>query len=424
MEYNKDYQVTAGNDDPPVGADTEQKSDRDMTEWEQMDARISGHPFLQKYTLAERKALQDQAKGADADPQYKEERTAFMEFVTELLKVAPLIIKETYKNTSGAANEVEEGRSFFHRVVDLEEDHLPKREKLMYYFDGCAYVEAINNCISRYNEAYINPKTKRPSSFLGLFTFEYRNCLNDLRNKTKYKRTISFSEDSWKKVKKIIRFFEQNYPDYKSYDLPTSVYQTIAKAYHWPMELTVRVVKLIRECNTVPIDAETDDSGKSLIDILPDLNSTVEKTDLTTETLIYSVIDAISGLELKDYLKLLMNNLLLYPIHQEIYPPADKNISLKNEDLDYKDSLRQNQERLKQNVWDFGYLSFVAWKDAEGKDGNAEDIEVLCNYYPLQPLLNQTIAQYKECTPANITYYSKKFAKIRKQVADMVRDNW
>ena len=424
MENNKDYRDATENDDFPASAETEQKSDRDMTEWEQMDARISGHPFLQKYTLAERKVLQDQAKGADADPQYKEERTAFMEFVTELLKVAPLIIKETYKNTSGAANEVEEGRSFFRRVVDLEEDHLPKREKLMYYFDGCAYVEAINNCISRYNEAYINPKTKRPSSFLGLFTFEYWNCLNDLRNETKYKRVLTYSSNDWKKIKQIIRFLQQHYPEYKEQKLPASVYQVIAEVYDLPLDATYRVVELVRDANTISPDTPVGDSDTPLINIFPDPDTEAGKTDVTEETEIYAVIDAISGLELKDYLKLLMNNLLLYPIHQEVYPPADKNISLKNEDLDYKDSLRQNQERLKQNVWDFGYLSFVAWKDAEGKDGNAEDIEVLCNYYPLHPLLNQTIAQYKRVTPANVSYYSKKFAEIRERVADMIRATW
>lgn len=426
MENYKDHQSTAGKDDAPAVAETEQKYGRDMAEWEQMDAKISGHPFLRKYTLAERKALQNQAKGAVADPIYQKQRQQFVNFLTEILKVTPLILMDIYKDQSVYAEEVGESyvnSGFFRWVVNVDEQFLPKREKLRAYFDGYAYMEAVSRSISCYDETYVHPKTKRPASFLGLFAAEYKNCLNKVRLAS-INRGFHIPKSYQSKINQILRFLGQYYPGYRSQNLPEEVYQTIAAVCGLPEKTTRRLVNLIRDCNTISLDAPAGDSETPLLENLPAPDTAAERMDVTNETEIYAVIEAISGLELKEYLQLLMNNLLLYPIHQEVYPPADKNISLKDEDLDYKDSLRQNQERLKQNVWDFDYLSFVAWKDAEGKDGNAEDIEVLCNYYPLHPLLNQTIAEHKKCTPANITYYSKKFAEIRKQVAEMVRGNW
>ena len=56
--------------------------------------------------------------------------------------------------------------------------------------------------------------------------------------------------------------------------------------------------------------------------------------------------------------------------------------------------------------------------DAPRQKANPARIEVLCDGYPLKELNAKSIAEYKKVTPANVTYYSKRFAEYLEEIAE------
>ena len=66
------------------------------------------------------------------------------------------------------------------------------------------------------------------------------------------------------------------------------------------------------------------------------------------------------------------------------------------------------------------YLNYIGWRKSKSSKRKADpsQIEVLCDGYPLKELNAKSIAEYKEVTPSNVTYYSKRFAKYLEEMMD------
>ena len=124
----------------------------------------------------------------------------------------------------------------------------------------------------------------------------------------------------------------------------------------------------------------------------------------------------------EEYNRLLMTNLILVPIH----PIAGCSVYVQGK-KEYTDRLKQNSAGLYKMVFHLPYLEYIEWIEPSGlqqkadvlqQKANPARIEVLCDGYPLKELNAKSIAEYKEVTPANVTYYSKRFAKYLEEIAE------
>lgn len=409
-----------------------QTDSSELTSWQELDAKICRHPFLQTFSKEQRKSMQKGILLADIDETaYRQMRKQFIDFLADLLRIKALILKNIYKDFGNYEVETEESchsDTFFKNVLENNDDYkrLPQRSKLRVQFDGVAYMTAVSNCISRYDADYINSETGCPASFLGLFKAEYQNCLNSIRAEY-ITGLIHIPKGKRSSLSKIIRYLQTQYPNYWNKALPDSIYQELSDIFDLPLKTTKELVSALRLSQTASLDAPVGESKTSVgSQVSDDCENSSFPTDMDWNNMqdhldVYAVIQAISTLELKNYNRLLMNNQLLYPIHLETYSPHMENKNrLNNGSAEYKKALKDHHERLKRGVWDFPYLNFVGWKNERGNDGEAEDIQVLCDYYPVQPLLKETIAKYRKVTPANVSYYIKKFEVLRCQIKDML----
>lgn len=392
--------------------------------WRQLDEAICRHPFLQQYSRQQRSAMQRGMAAAGVDEgAYREMRGRFVDFLADVLRIGPLIEKSLSGDPDGGAAD-----GFFRSVLRTDRDYreLPKRERLRAQFDGVAYVTAVNNCIGLYDAGYINPETGRGASFLGLFLAEYRNRLHEIR--MEYTTgVIRIPKKVRADLANIVRFLQDRFPDGRCRALPDSVYQELAGLFGLPLKTVRELVSAIWHMQTLSLDAPAGGSEEPLWTLLADgAQSAADSTDADADGLqsrldMYAVIQALSSLELKDYNRQLMCNQLLYPIHPETYSPdTATRTGGEQRDASYKNALRGHHEQLKKSVWDLPYLSYVGWKSAQGEDGSAGDIDVLCNYYPVRPLLKQTIASYRHVDPANVSYHARKFNALCRQVKNMV----
>ena len=405
------------------------------TSWQQLDAKICQHPFLQNFTKEQRNNMQKGVLPANIDEAlYKQMRKQFIDFLVDLFRIKSMILKNIYKDSTDYETEVGEpyhANGFFKKALEDDKDYklLPKREKLRAQFDGVAYTTAFSNCIGRYDADYINSKTGRPASFLGLFLAEYKNCLNETR--TEYTAgLIGISKADRNNISKIIRYLETQYPSYTNKVLPNFIYQELSDIFDLPLKKTKDLVAAIRISHPISLDAPVGESDLSIGAQISDDSNDIQfshattSDDLPDRLDVYEIIQTISSLELKGYNRLLMDNELLYPIHPETYSQMIESETWNSgKDTNYKDALKKYHERLKKGVWDFSYLNFVGWKNEEGNIGNAEEIHVLCDYYPVQPLQKQTIAKYRNVSPANVSYHAKRFDTLRRHVKHLLEDN-
>lgn len=413
-------------------APSSQRDEQGLTPWQQADAKICRHPFLQNFSKEQRSSMQKRSLRPDVDEMaYNQMRKQFIDFLADMFRIKSLILKNIYKDS--ADYEAEDGNpdcfgTLFKKALERDEDYkqLPQRSKLRSQFDGLAYSIAVSNCIARYDANYINPKTGRPASFLGLFSAEYKNCLNDIRSEYTT-GLIDVSKADRRNISKIVRYLRTQYPNYTNKELPDSIYQELSDIFDLPLKKIKILIAAAQISQTVPWDATVGESDISVGERMPDTSNdfgfplAVDTDNLQDSLDIYAVIQAISSLELKDYNRLLMDNTLLYPIHPETYSHAVESQSWpSSENTKYKDALKRYHDRLKKGVWDFSYLNFVGWKNEKGNTGQAEDIQVLCDYCPVQPLQKQTIAKYRNVSSANVSYYMKKFDALRCQVKQLL----
>lgn len=390
--------------------------------WEKIDKQLCAHELLVRYTKAQRKSLENSKSIEDAETkEYQKIRRNFVNNLTDALKIGPLILQNLYKGTGTTyaeqTGEAYENDGFFKYMVSTDEQFktLPAREdrNLRYYFDGDAYMTAVSNCISRYDPEYISLSGKT-SSFLGLFSTEYRNCLNKIRN-DEAQLLFKIPNSAWKKITVITRFLQREYPQYDIKNISYNILSNIAVECKIPEKSVPKLLHLTYIANTDPISLESsdDDTERGPISTIIDQNSNTEET-FEKGLEIYLIIQKISSISLKSYSKLLMNNIILYPIHPQPGIPYPR-----NQDKNYKNAIIKNKESLKINIFDFGYLYFLEWHQPDGKEGNPHDITVLCYGYPQKPLISKTIAEYKKVSPATLTYYNHKFKDVIKNILDL-----
>ena len=257
-------------------------------------------------------------------------------------------------------------------------------------------------------------------------------------------------------------------------ELYEQVIQYAAKATKMKPNTIRNLMPILQKIRTESLDAPAGSEGEGKIqDLLPDAatleNMTQDK--LEKQDLAFRFLQAVSKKKMKEYNQLLMTNLILLPIHPitgcSVYVQGKK---------EYTDHLKRNSAGLYKMVFHLPYLKYIEWiepsglqqkadalqqkadalqqkadalqqkadvlqqkadvlqqkadvlqqkadvlqqkADAPRQKANPARIEVLCDGYPLKELNAKSIAEYKKVTPANVTYYSKRFAEYLEEIAE------
>ena len=205
-------------------------------------------------------------------------------------------------------------------------------------------------------------------------------------------------------------------------ELYEQVIQYAAKATKMKPNTIRNLMPILQKIRTESLDAPAGSEGEGKIqDLLPDAatleNMTQDK--LEKQDLAFRFLQAVSKKKMKEYNQLLMTNLILQPIH-----PKAGCVKTVPGSKKYADQLKQNSAGLYKMVFHLPYLNYIEWRKPKSPQQKADParIEVLCDGYPLKDLNAKSVAEYKEVTPANVTYYSKRFAEYLEEIAEQELD--
>ena len=379
--------------------------------------------------------------------------------------------KEEKAVPSVASGREEQGeKGWFRVVLEDESDYvtLTKRNKWN-AFDGLSYMKAVRDSIRSYDADYQNKEKETKASFVNLLASCYARQLNETQKKQvniaasqaytlpeEVSRVLNVISDYLKEKRAGCTLENLTQED----ELYEQVIQYAAKATKMKPNTIRNLMPILQKIRTESLDAPAGSEGEGKIqDLLPDAatleNMTQDK--LEKQDLAFRFLQAVSKKKMKEYNQLLMTNLILVPIH-----PQAGCVSAVPGSKKYADQLKKNSAGLYKMVFHLPYLNYIEWiepeatqqeadapqqeadapqqetgtpqqkadalqqkadvlqqkADAPRQKANPARIEVLCDGYPLKELNAKSIAEYKKVTPANVTYYSKRFAEYLEEIAE------
>lgn len=344
--------------------------------------------------------------------------------------------EKTAQSPDPSQNEKEQDRKDWFRVVLGDaSDYRPLTKKNKWNaFDGLSYMKAVCDSIGSYDANYRNEKKGTKASFINLLASSYVRQLNETQREqvniaASHAYTLS---DEVSNVLKVISDYLKEKKTGCSLEKLTQkdelyeqVIQYAAKATKMKPNTIRNLMPILQKIRTESLDAPAGSEGDGKVqDLVPDpatlqdlTQDRVEKQDLA-----FRFLQAVSKKKMKEYNRLLMTNLILVPIH----PIAGCSVYVQGK-KEYTDHLKRNSAGLYKMVFHLPYLEYIEWIEPSGlqqkadvlqQKANPARIEVLCDGYPLKELNAKSIAEYKEVTPANVTYYSKRFAKYLEEIAE------
>ena len=337
---------------------------------------------------------------------------------------------ETEKTARAAASgqEEQDEKSWFRVVLGDAKDYLPLTDKTKWNaFDGVSYMDAVWETIRSYDAGYQNEGKETKASFINLLASCYAHQMDhsqkeqvNIASSHAYALTKDISHllgviSDYLKEKKTGCSLEELTREDELYE---QVIQYAAKATKRKPDTVRNLMPILQKIRTESLDTPAGSEGEGKIqDVLPDAatleNMTQDK--LEKQDLAFRFLQAVSKKQMQEYNRLLMTNLILVPIHPAAGPRED--VRGKKE---YTDLLKQNSAGLYKMVFHLPYLEYIGWRKPKfpKRKANPARIEVLCDGYPLKDLNAKSIAAYKEVTPANVTYYSSRFAGYLKEIAE------
>lgn len=444
-----------------------------------IDARMMEHPFLNDFTRAQRRAaekkeiltqLADYGRCSKKDREKKKlpviegftaqqvqdywgKRQSFLNLLVEQQGIHQLIrqaiIRDLTRSIRSTLEEEEMaepddpgledqqdqgGKGWFRVMLEDERDYIALTNKNKWIsFDGVSYMNAVQDSIRGYDAGYRNEQKQTKASFVNLMASCYLHQLGDTK-----KEQVSIATSRAYELPEEISQVLSAISDYlkeknaactvenltQGNELYRQVIQHTAKATGMKPEAIRTLLPILQKIRAESLDAPVgeEDQG-SMGELVADPGTVQDMTQdrLEKQSLAFRFIQMVSKKRMKEYNRLLMNNLLLQPIH----PVAGRPVYVAGK-KEYADQLKQNSAGLYKMVFHLPYLEYIEWvkpaaprqktdtpqqkEDAPRQKGDPSRIEVLCDGYPLKELNAKSIAAYKKVTPANVSYYSKRFA--------------
>lgn len=455
------------------------RKEMDRKKWSErkakLDAQIMAHPFLNDFTKAQRNAAEDKETlplladyGRHSKKERKEKkipapiiegftqeqvedywdkRQSLLNILMEQQGIQRLIRKAIYKDweqacdpedktqedqdgscsSREAAEEDEEQKGFFKILLGDAKTYLSLNAKNKWCsFDGVSYTKAVREAIRSYNAQYRNEKKQTKASFVNLLASCYAHQLNRTQQEqiSIAQGKLSVSKQSIRVLTAIADFLDQKQSPYTLETIPqgSEAYQAlieyVSETTDMEMDEVRRLLPILQRIRTGSLDGpsggEADGDRQELV---PDPAAPQELTQdrLEKQDMAFRFLQAVSKKKMKEYNRLLMTNVILKPIHLKAgcvtAVPGGK---------EYANQLKQSSAGLYEMVFHLPYLNYIQWREpaAPQREADPARIEVLCDGYPLKDLNAKSVAEYKEVTPANVTYYSKQFAKYLEEIAE------
>ena len=403
---------------------TSNPKDQASEAFNDLENKITQHPFLKTFSKVQRSAMAVNRDVPDVDKAlYEKLSMQFINFLSDNQGVESLLLKHINRN-AGVHYKEEAGegpgrRSAFKTVLDDPSQYVKPRSDA---FDSVAYMEAIWDCIRAYDPDYTDAAGRKPS-FLGLFSKAYANRLKPKRQEQINIYTGKFytilPRETRKMMVSIVDCVKRKHPSYTPETLPEKFYAQVAKETNLSVDQVRKIIRLIWIGHPSSLDAPlAGDEGDSLtIDsIVPDPGPGAQEM-LEKSMKIFLFAQSICSLTLNAYNRILMSNLLLRPLHPVEKAPRP----VAGDDENYVSALIENRKELYQAAFALDYLQFVEWRrpddSLDGPTADVTEIQVLCYGYPMRPLIDKTVAEFKHVTPANITHHKKTFNSLLKGAA-------
>lgn len=417
------------------------------------DCRVAApdeHPFLHVFTVQQRSAMEriyftptedrerqkpitpeeKEIAAAISESSYKQQRTDFIQKIMEYRSIEIFlqnILLENYRRKSGDRTTQKTDRTeseqaetpsqngYKNHLETIEDYGKLNAHNMWRYFDGVAYMEALRQSIRKYDLDWQGQDSEQKPSFWGLFDSCYQKCLNQQKRKA---MLVSVPSEKWNLLNKISIYLKKeglSPDDLRQNSRCSDIIGNIASVLNLQPEHICELLLVLRNIQTLSLDTPVGEEGDTtMTDFLPDTLEDAEER-FWGNWLAFSFIQQACQKDLTEYNRLLMTNLLLHPLHPETGPqPPVKGAKA------YAENLQENESDLYQNVFLTAYLDFISWRTRRAPDVKADpaDINVLCYGYPLRELNALSIASYKNVTPANVTYYNRKFTSLLEEVAE------
>lgn len=341
--------------------------------------------------------------------------------------------EKTAPSPDPSQDEKEQDEKGWFRVVlgDASDYRSLNKKNKWNAFDGVSYMDAVWMTICKYDADYRNKEKGTKASFLHLLASCYAHQMDDTQQE-QVNIASSHAYTLPKDVSHVLKVISDYLKEKKigcslekltqEDELYEQVIQYAAKATKMKPETIRNLMPILQKIRTESLDAPAGSEGEgNKQELVPDpvapQNLTQDK--LEKQDLAFRFLQAVSKKKMKEYNQLLMTNLILQPIHPKAgcaktAPGSEK----------YADQLKQNSAGLYKMVFHLPYLNYIEWRKPKSPQQKADpaQIEVLCDGYPLKDLNAKSVAEYKEVTPANVTYYSKRFAEYLEEIAEQELD--
>lgn len=455
----------------------------DRKEWRErkakLDAQIMAHPFLNDFTKAQRNAAENKETlpllanyGRHSKKERKEKkisapiiegftqeqvedywdkRQSLLNILMEQQGIQRLIRKAIYQDWEQACDpddEIQEDQAGSCRSREAAEEDEGQKGSFQILlgdaktylglnaqnkwcsFDGVSYTKAVREAICSYNAQYRNEKKQTKASFVNLLASCYAHQLNRTQqeqiNIAQGKLTVS--KQSIRVLTAVADFLDQKQSTYTLETIPqgSEAYQAlieyVSETTDMERDEVCRLLPILQRIRTGSLDGPAGSEGDgNKQELVPDpvVPQNLTQDKLEKQDLAFRFLQAVSKKKMKEYNQLLMTNLILQPIH-----PKAGCVKTVPGSKKYADQLRQNSAGLYKMVFHLPYLNYIEWRKPKSPQQKADParIEVLCDGYPLKDLNAKSVAEYKEVTPANVTYYSKRFAEYLEEIAEQELD--
>ena len=365
--------------------------------------------------------------------------------------------EKTAQSPDPSQDEKEQDEKGWFRVVlgDASDYRSLTKKNKWNAFDGVSYMDAVWMTICKYDADYRNKEKGTKASFLNLLASCYAHQMNDTQQE-QVNIASSHAYTLPKDVSHVLRVISDYLKEKKigcslekltqKDELYEQVIQYAAKATKMKPETIRNLMPILQKIRTESLDAPAGSEGDgNKQELVPDpvVPQNLTQDKLEKQDLAFRFLQAVSKKKMKEYNQLLMTNLILVPIH-----PQAGCVSAVPGSKKYADQLKKNSAGLYKMVFHLPYLNYIEWikpeatqqeadapqqetgtpqqkadvlqqkADAPRQKANPARIEVLCDGYPLKELNAKSIAEYKKVTPANVTYYSKRFAEYLEEIAE------
>lgn len=280
-------------------------------------------------------------------------------------------------------------------IQDAEE-RLLKGKKTT--FDGPAFMEAYL--------AAINGYIPDVGSFTAYFYKLYVQRLNraiDEQYQTAQRRSLSMGEKKARQIKNLLTLLRSTGQQDPA-RLPQALYPEYAKRLNVSEPVFRELIQLVLQMDAVPNVPVQDDEGDDMPDLLEGASDSAARKDLlreeTVDTLC-AMLELLTDIDEREYPRLFLTNALIKPLKEDSISESAR--------IPYAQAMVRQEDLLWQRILILSYLEFVF--SAPPVPDSVRNI-VLCSLN--RPLMDKTIAEYKQVSASAVSQNSKRFwAKMK-----------